>query len=124
MNPKTSSSVGPKLSSSVCQRGGGGFSGLALMVTPCCSRSGSGLSSANDGRWVMKWVAVTELLGDSLIAVGWAGAKRTLVTKMFTTRRMPRVIQKRQDRNGFRDTGTGVLAWPGGLAGGLGAGPR
>src|SRR6266852_1470631 len=151
MNPKTSSRVGPKLRSKVCQSGGGAFSGLALMVTPCCSSSGSRLSSANEGRCVVKWVALTELLEDSLIAVlvtpvmaspvvvtlttlsaatcclktlygivmvvGWAGAKRTLVTKMLMSSRMPSVIQKRAVRNGFGRGGIGPFAGLGGLEG-------
>src|SRR5258708_9441262 len=51
------SSVGPKLRRSCSQNGSGGFSGLALMVTPCCSSSVSRLSLANDGCCVVKWVA-------------------------------------------------------------------
>jgi len=65
----TIKSVGPKLRSNVNQSGGGGFSGLALMVTPCCSRRGSRLSSAKEGRCVEKWVALTVLVGDSLTGV-------------------------------------------------------
>src|SRR5438552_5765163 len=52
--------VGPKLSSSVSHSGGGGFSGLALMVTPCCWSVCSSWSSAKDGRWVVKCVALVD----------------------------------------------------------------
>lgn len=49
---------------------------------------------------------------------GWAGASRTLVMKMLATRRMPRVIQKRAERNGLCGTGLTGGFWAGGLVGG------
>src|SRR5229473_4100740 len=59
------SSVGPKLRRSCSQNGSGGFSGLALMVTPCCSSRVSRLSLANDGCCVVKWVAFVPVPGSA-----------------------------------------------------------
>src|SRR5260370_13105053 len=59
------SSVGPKLRRSCSQNGSGGFSGLAVMVTPCCSSSVSRLSLANDGCCVVKWVALVPVPGSA-----------------------------------------------------------
>src|SRR5258708_3754462 len=59
------SSVGPKLRRSCSQNGSGGFSGLALMVTPCCSSSVSRLSLANDGCCVVEWGAVVPVPGSA-----------------------------------------------------------
>src|SRR4029077_18887414 len=59
------SSVGPKLRRSCSQKGSGGFSGLALIVTPCCSSNVSRLSLANDGCWVVKCVAFVPVPGSA-----------------------------------------------------------
>src|ERR1700688_1633841 len=57
--------VGPKLSKSCSQNGNGGFSGLALMTTPCCSSRVSRLSLANDGCCVVKCVAFVPVPGSA-----------------------------------------------------------
>src|SRR5260370_3224201 len=59
------SSVGRKLRRRCAENGRGGFSGLALMVTPCCSSSVSRLSLANDGCCVVKWVALVPVPGSA-----------------------------------------------------------
>jgi hypothetical protein len=64
MNPTTSSSGGMIVKSSVSQNGVW-FTGWAVTVTLCCSSSGSRSLSANAGRTVMKWVALSVLEGDA-----------------------------------------------------------
>ena len=57
--------VGPKLKRSCSQNGSGGFSGFALIVTPCCSSSVSRPSLANDGCCVVKCVAFVPVPGSA-----------------------------------------------------------